>query len=1096
MTSESGGLEQHEPLVIGIDSRDAVEADQRLAKLTRQAQHLERTLAGTKTALAQKQAAMKALSATTAAATAATSAQAAATTTAASATAASTAATVANTAATNAASAATVRQSALVNGLTTRLKAQYGAVNAVAMGMRGMAGAVLGVATALTVFQGVRGTISVIKEFNDTMAQVRAIAIKTTDAQELQEAQMKVLKDQAMQLGATTRFTATQAGEAQVFLARAGFKVKDIYTALPGVLDLAAAGFLEVGQAADIASNVLQQFNYSTEEMTRVADVLVHTSNNANTTVYQLAQALQYAGPIAAGLGIELEDLAAAVGALSNAGIQASIAGVQLRGIMVSLLTPTNEAQTILDRLARRLGDPKPFDVVNKSLVQIFRNFNKAGASVEDFAQLFERRQAAGAIILSDQIAMFERLYAITNDSAGAASKAAGILNSELGGAFDRLKAAIQSVAISLGEGGFASILKSLTHFMADFFQVLSGTIDKTRELNTVAVILAQTLRGILLLLAGMVASKIILGLIKLAKGLKNLAAAAALLDLTSIGKLAKIFAIIALALLDLKVDWGDVWQSMLFVMSSIVNAILGIFHGMVGTLEMLLNDWRNTVIDLLHWVNGIGILDALDIDIPEKVPSRTLDEIWSKAMSTDYTNWGNEPDKKPQGVLDILGDSERDAISKSTGLASEALDVILETTEALKKQTQAIKDRNIMYGQGEKYRMVMEAREKMIQEAMAQKAIVEKAVHEKFAPGSAEHLRGLAEAAAIVENAYKRSEEALKSFGVSFEDFKRAVNNQDADKAMEKATDTLKNLQDEIDSFAHDGTAREFHKAQLSFSREIADMLKGTATAHLDYLKMHDEFMAQWVEKWNTLQEAKRADQLREDSRAAAKDLDALIQKGREAVQLLGKSDVERDLFEAIKEASKAALTEGVGPLAEKIREYHGILLTLEAGEEHFKKLEQAAKDLERTAEDVGRALSSALHGFVLGSDSAIEAARNFISSLLDIIFTKFVADPLVDLIGTHLTQLMGQMNSTFTFGAQVAGASAVFQTGVAAAGANLISSASAAAAIMAAANATSGIGGIVGGSSPGGALAGAVKAIAPAVSVPAVGGVCGPGG
>ena len=160
---------------------------------------------------------------------------------------------------------------------------------------------------AFTAVQTVRAAVGVIGSFEETLAQVRGVAIRTTETLAVQGRQFELLRRQAADLGATTRFTATEAGEAQLFLARAGFEVNEIYSALPATLNLAAAGVLDLGTAADIASNVLSQFNLEAEQTGQVGDILVTTANNANTNVAQLAEALKLAGPVAGALKVDLE---------------------------------------------------------------------------------------------------------------------------------------------------------------------------------------------------------------------------------------------------------------------------------------------------------------------------------------------------------------------------------------------------------------------------------------------------------------------------------------------------------------------------------------------------------------------------------------------------------------------------------------------------------------------------------------------------------------------------------------------------------------------------------------------------------------------
>lgn len=188
---------------------------------------------------------------------------------------------------------------------------------------------------------------------------------------------MVALKATARELSAVTQFSATQAAQGMEFLGRAGFKTTDIISAMPGLLDLAAAGALELGRAADIASNVLSGFQLQAKESNRVSDILALTAASANTNVEQLGDAMSYVAPVAAAFSKSVEETSAALGILGNAGIQASSAGTGLRGILANLATVTpagrrciarngavsqgrQPANQVTNRDCRRTGECRP----------------------------------------------------------------------------------------------------------------------------------------------------------------------------------------------------------------------------------------------------------------------------------------------------------------------------------------------------------------------------------------------------------------------------------------------------------------------------------------------------------------------------------------------------------------------------------------------------------------------------------------------------------------------------------------------------------------------------------------------------------------
>ena len=213
-------------------------------------------------------------------------------------------------------------------------------------------------------------------------------------------ADMERLTAQSREMGRTMVHSATDAAEGQAFLAQAGFDVNEVLSALPGTLNLATAGELSLGRAADIASNVLTGFNLNVSEANRVADVLALTAQSTNTNVQQMGDAMKYAASVAAAADADFEETAAAIGLLANAGFQGSMGGTALRGAMSKLLNPTKAAQKILDKLGisavTSTGSLKP-------LHEIVGQFEDAGLTAGDAMKIFGQRAGPGMLALVSQ---------------------------------------------------------------------------------------------------------------------------------------------------------------------------------------------------------------------------------------------------------------------------------------------------------------------------------------------------------------------------------------------------------------------------------------------------------------------------------------------------------------------------------------------------------------------------------------------------------------------------------------------------------------------------------------------------------------------
>lgn len=182
-------------------------------------------------------------------------------------------------------------------------------------------------------------------DFEAGMSKVQALTRGSAE-------DMAKMEKQAKDLGATTMFSATQAAEGMAFLGMAGFKTNDILAAMPGMLNLAAAGAIELGQAADITSNIMQGFGIAAENSGHVADVLAKAASNANTDIVQMAEAMKYLAPAAKTLGWGVEESAAAVMAFGDAGIQGTLAGQAFATSLTRLAKdPTKKMQKALDEL-------------------------------------------------------------------------------------------------------------------------------------------------------------------------------------------------------------------------------------------------------------------------------------------------------------------------------------------------------------------------------------------------------------------------------------------------------------------------------------------------------------------------------------------------------------------------------------------------------------------------------------------------------------------------------------------------------------------------------------------------------------------------
>jgi len=314
--------------------------------------------------------------------------------------------------------------------------------------------------------------VNTLREFSQEMSTVKAITGAT-------DAQFKALRDSAKDLGANTRFSATQAAEGMSFLARAGFDTNQVLGSIEGTLKLAQAGALDLGTAADIASNVLTGFRINVNETGRVVDVLAAAANSSNTNVQQLGDGMKYVAPVAAGLGVSLEETTAAVGALSDAGLQATRAGTGLRRILSELESPSKNSEKILKKLGVSTDQVKISQV---GLTEALKTLQKAGVDTGLALEIFGDRGGPAFEVLASSIPKVEKLNEKFLQAKGTVDEMSAVMDDNLNGALLSVRSAIEAVILAFGELGAESFLTQFFRDLADSIRWLAKHADDAAQ--------------------------------------------------------------------------------------------------------------------------------------------------------------------------------------------------------------------------------------------------------------------------------------------------------------------------------------------------------------------------------------------------------------------------------------------------------------------------------------------------------------------------------------------------------------------------------------------------------------------------------------
>ena len=286
--------------------------------------------------------------------------------------------------------------------------------------------------------------VKTVAEFGQAMSTVEAVTGATGSS-------LTALEAKAKALGATTRFSATQAAEGMIYLARAGFNADQVLASIEGTLNLAQAGALGLGDAADIASNILQGFQLDVAETGRLVDIMAKAANSSNTDIRQLGDAMKYVGPVATGLGVSVEETTAAVSALSDAGLQATLAGTGLRKVLLSLEVPTTRGQAALKRLGIAADEVKVSQV---GLANALSRLKEAGLSSQDAKDIFGLIGLPAFQVLDSSIEKVERLTDAYQNAEGTAAKMARVMDDNLNGALLGAKSRLEALILALADAG------------------------------------------------------------------------------------------------------------------------------------------------------------------------------------------------------------------------------------------------------------------------------------------------------------------------------------------------------------------------------------------------------------------------------------------------------------------------------------------------------------------------------------------------------------------------------------------------------------------------------------------------------------------
>ena len=423
-------------------------------------------------------------------------------------------------------------------------------------------------------------------DFDSGMSKVAAISGATGD-------DLDALRDKAREMGAKTKFSASEAASAMEYMAMAGWKTEDMLGGIEGIMSLAAASGEDLATTSDIVTDALTAFGLSAQDSGHFADILAAASSNANTNVRMMGETFKYCAPIAGALGFSAEDVAEAIGLMANAGIKSTQAGTALRTIMNNLSGEVKITGAALGEVTIATTNA---DGSMRDLSDILADCRGA------FSQLSEseRAQAAEALVGKNAMSGFlalmnaapediEKLSTAIDNCDGTAAQMAETMQDNLAGQLTILKSQLEELAISFGEMLMPAIRAIVSKIQA-FVDKLNGMSESQRKaILTIGLIVAAL--GPLLVIIGTLISKVgvaMQGFVKLATGVKKLGVAVKA-GTGVFGKLgaalggisAPVLAIVAVVAV-LIAAFKHLWDTN----EEFRNAITGIWEGIVSKIQ------------------------------------------------------------------------------------------------------------------------------------------------------------------------------------------------------------------------------------------------------------------------------------------------------------------------------------------------------------------------------------------------------------------------------------------------------------------------------------------------------------------------------
>lgn len=437
-------------------------------------------------------------------------------------------------------------------------------------------------------------------DFEAQMSKVSAISGATGD-------DLQGLKDQAIQLGADTNFSASEAAAGMELFASSGFKVNEIMEAMPGILDTAAAGGVSIAQATDVAASALNGFGMEANQVGHIGDVLAKLAGDTNAEIMDTGEAMKYVAPVSKALGISFEDTAASIGLLSNAGIKGSQAGTVLRGALTSLASPSKAAKDLMKELGMDFFDAQGKMLPMTDILGILKD-KTAGLTQQQKASametLFGKEAMSGMLAMVDQgPEKFSELTNALKNCDGSSKEMAGTMSNNLKGALNAMEGSLETAAIKIGDV-LAPMIKGVATWIGDMANKFSALPQPMQEFIVKAGLIAAAIGPVLIILAKLIES--VRTVISVFTGLSKIVSIVSALPGLLSGPVGMIILIVmGIALVVYTVIKH--WDQLKSYFQGFLDFCMGLFNKLVNFINGVVNSIGDAISSVINFISSMG---------------------------------------------------------------------------------------------------------------------------------------------------------------------------------------------------------------------------------------------------------------------------------------------------------------------------------------------------------------------------------------------------------------------------------------------------------------------------------------------------------